>query len=689
MRHDPCGLGYPVSSSRLQADRLQHHEVEGRVDGLVEEVEGLENQRAELVVGLVIEMVNEVTKVSGQMEALTKSLTSLRSLLSNCKTYFLPSLLKLVHHLVTTENKRIERYIYGLASQICKMVVATEPTTIQSLVLKAGMLTDEAIKNASLRKNTKKRGNSMELSRDGHVRDDNKRSKTGREFSIVTNPVRKEYTCTAPKCTNCSFHHNPKMPCRACFEWNGTDHYKASCLRLIQAPRQGGNRQNQPMAIEGGQDIDPSDLGFSYEIEIASEQLVAINKEWTGCPGIRLKLFAMRRNFPEVFPDDLLGLPPSREFEFRIDLIPRAMSVAKSLYRLAPFEMKELSSQLREVQDNGFIRPSLSPWGSSVLFYFSKIDLRSGYHQLRVYEDDILKTAFRTRYGHFEFKVMPFGLTNAPAVFMDLMSRVCRPYLDKFVIVFIDEILIYSKTKEEHEMHLGFILELLKKEKLYVKFSKCEFWLQEVQFLRHVINGDGIHQPEIPEWKWERIAMDFVTKLPRTSSRGTWDFHLPLVEFSYNNNYHCSMRYAPFEALYGRKYHSPILWVEVGEGQLIGPEIVQETTEKISQIKDKLKAVRVVRFGKKGELAPKFVGPFEIIERISPVAYRLRLHEELNDVHDTFHMSNIKKCLADQALHVPLEEIHVSAKLNFVEELVEILEREFKKLKPSRIPIIK
>ncbi|GJW84595.1 putative nucleotidyltransferase, ribonuclease H [Tanacetum coccineum] len=125
--------------------------------------------------------------------------------------------------------------------------------------------------------------------------------------------------------------------------------------------------------------------------------------------------------------------------------------------------------------------------------YFSKIDLRSGYHQLRVHEDDIPKTAFRTRCGHFEFTVMPFGLTNTPAVFMDLMNRVCRPYLDKFVIVFIDDILIYSKTREEHEMYLGLVLELLKKEKLYAKFSKCEFWLREVQFLGHVINGDGIH----------------------------------------------------------------------------------------------------------------------------------------------------------------------------------------------------
>ncbi|GJU66860.1 putative reverse transcriptase domain-containing protein [Tanacetum coccineum] len=125
--------------------------------------------------------------------------------------------------------------------------------------------------------------------------------------------------------------------------------------------------------------------------------------------------------------------------------------------------------------------------------FFSKIDLRPGYHQLRVHEDDIPKTAFKTRYGHFEFTVMPFGLTNAPTVFMDLMNRVCKPYLDKFVIVFIDDILIYSKSKEEHEVHLRLVLELLRNEKLYAKFSKCEFWLQEVHFLSHVVNQNGIH----------------------------------------------------------------------------------------------------------------------------------------------------------------------------------------------------
>ncbi|GJY35525.1 putative reverse transcriptase domain-containing protein [Tanacetum coccineum] len=215
--------------------------------------------------------------------------------------------------------------------------------------------------------------------------------------------------------------------------------------------------------------------------------------------------------------------------------MPGAAPVARAPYQLAPSEMKEFSEQLQELSDKGFIRPSSSPWGAPVLFVkkkdesfrtcidyrelnkltvknryplpridnlfdqlqgssgYSKIDLRSSYHQLRVRKEDIPKTAFRTRYGHYEFQVMPFGLTNAPAVFMDLMNRMCEPYLDRFVIVFIDDILIHSKNKKEHEEHLKAILELLKKEELYAMFSKCEFWIPKVQFLSHAIDIQGIH----------------------------------------------------------------------------------------------------------------------------------------------------------------------------------------------------
>ncbi|GKC93838.1 putative reverse transcriptase domain-containing protein [Tanacetum coccineum] len=201
---------------------------------------------------------------------------------------------------------------------------------------------------------------------------------------------------------------------------------------------------------------------------------------------------------------------------------------------------------------------------------------------------------------------------------------------------------------------------------------------------------------------------------------GGWDVHLPLPEFSYNNSYHTSIRCAPFEALYGRKCRSSVLWAEIGEGSLIGPELVQETTDKVVVIKERLQAVRdrqksyadnrrkllefeigdrvmlkvspwkgVVHFGKKGKLAPRYVGPFEILERIGLVAYRLRLSEELSGVHDTFHVSNLKKCLEDASLHVPLNEIKVDKTLRFIEEPVEILDREIKSLKRSKISLVK
>ncbi|GJV58654.1 putative reverse transcriptase domain-containing protein [Tanacetum coccineum] len=974
-------------------------------------------------------------------------------------------LARLVTHLVTPEGKRIERYVYGFALQIRGMVAATEPKTIQKTVQIAGTLTDEALRNGSIKKNPEKRGNRGEPSKDRNVRDDNKRTRIGNAFATTTNPIRRENTGTVPKCTTCNTHHLPWAPCRTCFNCNhlghfakdcrvvprnvnpinarnptvracyecgSTDHIKSACPQLNQAHRPGVNYQNQFVAVNRGQGcgnqknqargmvfvlgaeearqdpnimtdmftlndhyattlfnsgadysfgsttfipllgIEPSDLGFSYEIEIASRQLVEIDKVIRGCKleieghvfDINLIPFGSRsfdmiirmdwvsdqkaeiichdkvvriplldrkvlrvlgekpeekvrqlmsakakekkqeeivvvKDFPEVFPNNLSGLPPVREIEFRIKLIPIAVSVAKSPYCLSPSELEELSGQLKELQDKGFIRPSSPPWGALMLFvkkkdgtfrmcidyrelnkltiknryplpkiedlfyqlqgsqYFSKIDLRSGYHQLRVHEDDIPKTAFRTRYGHFKFTVIPFGLIKAPA------------------------------TREEHEMHLGLVIELLKKGKLKIEAvknwkaprttkSKTYDWGEEqensfktlkdklcnapvlallngledfvvycdasglglgcvlMQRSKVPLKGDirtmimdkahkskySIHpgadkmyydlrdgywwpgmKKDITVYKWEGITMDFVTKLPRTSSGhdtiwvivdrltksahflsmredykmdrlarlypneivarhdvpisiisdrdsqftlrfwqsmqealgtrldmsmayhpqtdgqsertnqtledmlracvldfgGSWDVHLPLVEFFYNNSYHSSVRCALFEALY-----------------------VQETTKKISQIKDRLKAAcdrqksyadkrrkppefsigdygllkvspwkGVVRFRKKGKLAHRFVGPFEIIEKVGLVAYQLDFPEELNGVHDMFHVSNLKKCLADPTLQVPLDEIQVDSKLNFVEEPVEILEREVKKLKRSRIAIVK
>ncbi|KAH0709250.1 hypothetical protein KY284_010677 [Solanum tuberosum] len=242
-----------------------------------------------------------------------------------------------------------------------------------------------------------------------------------------------------------------------------------------------------------------------------------------------LELVPVVNEFPKVFPDDFPGIPPKREIDFVIDLLPDTQPISIPPYRMAPTELKELKEQLKDLLDKGFIRPSIFPWGAPVLFvrkkdgslcmcidyrqlnkmtiknkyhlpriddlfdqlqgasYFSKIVLRSGYHQLRVKENDIPKMAFRTRYDHYEFLVM-----STPAAFMDLMNRVFRQYLDLFVIVFIDDILIYSRSENAHIDHLRIVLQILKDQQLYAKFSICEFWLRSIAFLGHIVLSKGI-----------------------------------------------------------------------------------------------------------------------------------------------------------------------------------------------------
>nr|GEZ67594.1 putative reverse transcriptase domain-containing protein [Tanacetum cinerariifolium] len=219
----------------------------------------------------------------------------------------------------------------------------------------------------------------------------------------------------------------------------------------------------------------------------------------------RLEDVPIVQEFFEVFPEDLPGLPPTRQVEFQINLTPGFIRPSSSPWEAPVLFVKKnggsfrMCIEYRELNKltvkNRYPLPRIDDLfdqlqGSSI---YSKIDLRSGYHQLRVREADIPMTAFRTCYGHYEFQVMSFGLTNAPAIFMDLMNRVCKPYVDKFVIVFIDDIIIYSENEQEHGEHLKLILELLKREKLYAKFSKCEFWIPKVQFLGHVIDSRGIH----------------------------------------------------------------------------------------------------------------------------------------------------------------------------------------------------
>ena len=232
---------------------------------------------------------------------------------------------------------------------------------------------------------------------------------------------------------------------------------------------------------------------------------------------VNLEDILVIKEFPNVFPEELPGFPSEREVDLSIEVVQGTTPISRAPYHMAPTELKELKTQLQELLDKGFVRPSVSAWGAPVLFVkrkdgtlrmcidyrqinkvtmknkyplpriedlfnqlkgasvFSKIDLRSGYYQLRVKDVNVPKIAFRTRYGHYEFLVMPFGLTNAPVAFMDLMNRVFHPYLDQFLVVFIDDILVYSKDAEEHEQHLKIVLQILREKRLFGKLSKCDF----------------------------------------------------------------------------------------------------------------------------------------------------------------------------------------------------------------------
>nr|GEV65222.1 hypothetical protein [Tanacetum cinerariifolium] len=466
---------------------------------------------------------------------------------------------------------------------------------------------------------------------------------------------------------------------------------------------------------------------------------------------------------------------------------------------------------------------------------FLKIDLRSSYHQLKVREEDIPKTVFRMHYGHYEFVVMTFGLTNASKIFMDLMNRVCRPMLDKSVIVFIDGILVYSNSKKEHEAHLREVLETLRKERLYAKFTKCEFWLQENQNLGHVVTFKGIKvDPDkikaVMNWQtprdntpfawgeeqekafvtlrrrlcetpilvlpqgtedmvvysdasysglgcvlmqrgkidarhgvpvsivldrdgrftlnfWQDFQEELGTRLhmstmfhPQMDGQskriiqtfedmlracvidfgGNWDDHLPLVEFAYNNSYHTSIKMPPYEMLYGRKCRTPVCWDEVGSRELASTDVVLATTEKIEIIRERLKEVQdrwksyanrrripikfnvgdfimlkvspwkgVMRFKNKGKLSPRFIRPFKILKRVGEVAYVLELTEEMKGIHNTFHVSYLRECLADESNVIALDEVEISPELNFQEEQVAILGRKSRQLRNKEILLVK
>ncbi|GJU19420.1 putative reverse transcriptase domain-containing protein [Tanacetum coccineum] len=500
----------------------------------------------------------------------------------------------------------------------------------------------------------------------------------------------------------------------------------------------------------------------------------------------------MVRDFLEVFPDDLSGLPLIREIEFRIELTPGATPVAKfSLSFGTSLNGGKLFRTSQGTPRQRFHSPIPTPWGVSgeeqeLAFQTLKEKLcNAPVPTLPGGPEDFVVYCDASGIG-LGCVLMQRGQRVSSiwtiSVFIKLYfmkELICdkRHSLDRVVVIIMTRNLptipgkcdvlaeCLSEKGKSNSNRIwvplkGEVRTLIMDESHKSKYSVHPGADKMYYDLRDRPSG-LLQQPEILVWKWEGIAMDFVTKLPRISNghdtilaivdRLTKSTHflpmredykmerlarlymneivarqgVPILIISdhdshFTSSYHSSVRCGPFEALYGTKCRSPIMWAEVGEGQLIGPELVQENTEKISQIKDRLKATGdrqksyadkrrkplefsvgdyvllkvspwkgVVRFGEKGKLAPRFVGLFEIIEKVGPVAYQLDFPEELNGVYDTFHVSNLKKCLADPTLKVPLDEIRVDAKLNFVEEPVEILEREFKKLKRSRIAIVK
>ncbi|WVZ52947.1 hypothetical protein U9M48_003945 [Paspalum notatum var. saurae] len=413
---------------------------------------------------------------------------------------------------------------------------------------------------------------------------------------------------------------------------------------------------------------------------------------------------------------------------------------------------------------------------------FSKIDLRSGYHQLKIRPSDIPKIAFTTKYGLYEYTVMSFVLTNAPAYFMQLMNSMFMDYLDKFVVVFIDDILIYSKTEAKHEEHLRLVLQRLREHKLYANFNKCEFWIDEVRFLGHVVSKGGIavdpskvstvtnwKVPEIPkepmtfllekdaEFRWtdaQQAAFDelkkrltiapvltlrdqqkkfivycdasrdglgcilmqeaaafeaeptleqkirehqkhhekFIRKLilseaPDTAYSirpGSTKMYCDLKERFWC--YQTSLKKSPFEALYGKRCRMPLFWNQTGEKQVFGPDIIQEAEQQLQIVQENLRVAQsrqrsytdvrrrdlsfkvddhvylkvspmrgIRRFNMKGKLAPRYIGPFKILEKKGEVAYRLELPPSLSGVHDVFHVSQLKKCLRVPEEQAPLE----------------------------------
>nr|GEV68348.1 putative reverse transcriptase domain-containing protein [Tanacetum cinerariifolium] len=605
------------------------------------------------------------------------------------------------------EKDKGERYVDGLPDMIHGSVMATKPKTMQDAIEFATELMNKKINTWAERQADNKR--KSDDTTWNNFQQLNKRQNTRRAYA-AGNGDKRAYEGPRPWCTKWAFQERmskteeqqqPRPNTRRTrqfdviigMDWLAKYHAVIICAeKIVRIPF-----GDEILFVRG----DGSSNKHETRLKIISytktqEYLtkgchvflanITATKDEDESKGKRLKDLSVVQEFPEVFPEDLL---------------------VKNRYPLPRID--DIFDQLQ---------------GSSI---YSKIDLRSGYHQLRVRDEDIPKTVFRTRYGHYEFQVMPFGLTNAPAVFMDFMNRVCKPYLDKFVIVFIDDILIYSKSKKEHEGHL------------------------RVQFLSHVIDNQGIHVDpvkikSIKDWAspktpteirqflglasyYRRFIEGFskiaksMTKLTQKDVKFDWGDKQELA-FQQIKQKLCSARilalpegsedfvvheknYTTHDLELGAVVFALKIWRKANvvadalsrkEQKALGINMDMSTAyhpETDGQSERTIQTLKICyvlagrTFWQWGKLNPRYVRPFKVLNKVGVVAYKLELPQELSRVHNTFHVSNLKKCYSDDPLVVPLEGLQLDDKLHFVEEPVEVMDREVKQLRQSCVPIVK